>query len=649
MTKRHKKHARNYKKKLQGNCPVGIIEINPQGYGFVDTDEGSFFIPANRIGSAMNGDKVEVRPRSQKVADNQKHIASVVRVHERACEYVVGVLKINDPLAAVVPRDPRILHDIFVDLSQCQKASDGDVVLARITQYPNRRMAAQGYIIEVLGTQDAPGMDVDIIIHNAGLATEFSPSAIQSAKELISDKDKLDELDKYDDLGDLGPRQDLTKREIFTIDPHDAKDYDDAISIDHVEGLIRLGVHIADVAHYVAFDESIDICARDRATSVYLVDRVLPMLPEELSCDLCSLKPGVDRLAITCDMYLNESAELQKYKIYPSIIRSNRRFSYEQVQEILDETSNANEPLEPRLKELNELAHKLLKLRQERGALDFDGVEPKPILDERGKVQDVKLRSKNDATSMIEEAMILANETVAFHLQKNNRPCVYRVHEAPRPSNVESMLPIIKAHGFSVKGLATGEPSVYQKLLMSAKNTASHDLIESVVLRNMERAYYSTDALSHFGLASRHYCHFTSPIRRYPDLMVHRLLRDAHAMEGQLDWLAQHSSKMERLAEKAETDSVRLKLCEYVCKFIGQTLEGCISGLQTYGIFVRLGCGAEGYVHFDPVRDEYYKLDFEKQLLVGEETGRKYHFGQFVQVRIEGVDLRTQSIDLRLC
>lgn len=649
MAKRHKKYAHSHKKKQQGNCPVGVIEIKPEGYGFVDTDEGSFFIPANRMGSAMNGDKVEVRPRSQKPAANQKHVASVVRVHSRATEYVVGVLKVHDPLAAVVPQDPRLLHDIFVDLKQYPQAHDGDVVLARITQYPNRRAAAQGYIVEVLGAEDEPGMDVDIIIHNAGLATKFSPQALELAAEIAQNPAYIEKLDAQDNLGDLGPRQDLTGREIFTIDPEDAKDFDDAISLDHVEGMLRLGVHIADVAHYVHWDDSIDICARDRATSVYLVDRVLPMLPEELSNDLCSLKPGVDRLAITCDMYLDSAAKLQKYKIFPSIIRSKRRFAYTEVQEILDGVHTGTEPLAPKLKEMNELAHKLLCARQKRGALDFDGIEPKPILDEGGQVHDVKMRVKNDATSMIEEAMILANETVAAHLQKNNRPCVYRIHEAPRPSNIEAILPIIKAHRFSVKGLACGEPHVYQDLLNTAKNTASYELIESIVLRSMERARYSTDALQHFGLASEHYCHFTSPIRRYPDLMVHRLLRDAHAMEGQLDWLAQHSSKMERVAESAEADSVRLKLCEYVSKFIGQKLPGSISGLQTYGFFVRLECGAEGYVHFDPVRDEYHNFDSKKQVLVGEESGRTYRYGQLVRVVVEGVDLRSQSIDLRLC
>lgn len=649
--KRHNKSARGHRRKQQGNCPIGRIEIKSEGYGFIDTDEGSFFVPANRMGGAMNGDLVEVRPRSEKNNPGQRRVASVIRVHERVTEYVVGTLRVHDPLAAVVPQDPRLLHDIFVDLSlQKEVVHDGDVVLARITHYPNRRVAAQGYIVEVLGQEENPGMDVDIIIHNAGLETEFSQQACNQAEKIAQDSRFLE---KTDDLGNLGPRQDLTAREVFTIDPEDAKDFDDAISIDHVDGLVRLGVHIADVAHYVPWDSSIDLCARSRATSVYLVDRVLSMLPQQLSDDICSLKPGVNRLTITCDMFLDEeSAQLVRYKIYPSIICSKRRFSYDEVQGILDgsqDHGDIQDYFAPKLKEMNGLAHKLVERRKKRGALDFDSVEAKPILNEMGEVEEIKLRIKNDATSMIEEAMILANEVVATHLFKAQQPCVYRVHEAPRPSNIESLASILKAQGFPVAYLRGGTPAAYQQLLKDASKTQSKSLVESLVLRAMERAHYSTDALSHFGLASEHYCHFTSPIRRYPDIMVHRLLRDPHAMEGQLDWLAQHASKMERAAEQAEDDSVHLKLCEYLSGFVGDIFTGIIVGLQSSGFFVRLECTAQGYVHFDPIKDEYFSFDVKKQLLVGEETGHIYRFGQRVQVRLEGVDLRMQSIDLRIC
>lgn len=639
---RHKQHKRGASRHRSagtrpGNLPLGTLELMPAGYGFVDTDEGTFYIPANRTGGAMHGDTVEIRPRHEQRLPGQKHSASVVRVHRRATEYLVGVLDINDPLAVVIPQDPRMQHDVFVTREECPEAQAGDVVLVRITNYPNRRQPAQGYIVEVLGNQDQPGMDVDIIVHTAGLPTQFSPQALAQAAGIETDIEGA--------LAEQG-RRDLRERDVFTIDPSDAKDFDDAISLDHVEGVTRLGVHIADVSSYVPWDSSIDICARDRATSVYLVDRVIPMLPEKLSNDVCSLKPGEDRRAMTCDIFLDNGAQVLRYDIYPSVIRSKRRFNYDEVQGILD--GNTDDPYRAKLLEFHRIAKKLVAAREKRGALDFDSAEAKPQLDEEGHVTSIEMRCKTDATSMIEEAMILANETVANHMFKRELPLVFRIHEAPRGQALEALLPVLKEMGYSIEGLGSGDPRVFQRVLNAAKGRSDETLVNYMVLRSMEQARYSVQPLAHFGLASKHYCHFTSPIRRYPDLMVHRLLRDPRAMEGQLEWLAEHSSKMERRAEEAERDSVNLKLCEYLQERVGEVYEGTISTVLASGFFVRLDNTAEGMVRFDEVRDEYHEFDPKFQTLVGEETGRTYRLGQRIRVRVKAVDMRDQQIDFEL-
>ena len=645
--KKQKKHAsrkgrrRHPRGNQRGNLPLGTVEVSHSGYGFVETQEGSFYIPKNRMGGAMHGDTVEVRPSRTQRQPGHNRQASVVRVHRRANEYVPGVLKIEEPLAAVLPSDPRLQHDIFVTLDECPAARDGDVVLARMTTYPDRRTAAQGYVVEVLGREDEPGIDIDMIVHTAGLPTEFSPQALEQAGKLTVDIEGA--------LAEQG-RRDLRQRDIFTIDPADAKDFDDAISLDHVEGLVRLGVHIADVSSYVEWDSSIDICARDRATSVYLVDRVLPMLPEELSNDICSLRPGQDRRAMTCDLFLDNAAQVVRYDIYPSVICSKRRFNYGEVQGILDARAAGGgaDPYAAKLAEFDAIAKQLLARRERAGALDFDSEEAKPVLDEQGQVERVDVRTKTDATQMIEQAMILANETVAAHVCAQKLPLVYRIHEAPRAKALETLLPVLKELKYPIEGLGHGEPRAFQRVLQAAKGRPEEALVNVMVLRSMERARYSVEPLGHFGLASEHYCHFTSPIRRYPDLMVHRLLKDPRAMEGQLEWLAEHASKMERVAEEAERDSVNLKLAEYMSTRVGEVFEGTISSLLHRGFFVRLPNTVEGMVRFDAFRDEYHEFDPKLQTLVGEETGRTYRLGQQVRVRCVKVDVRERYIDFEL-
>ena len=639
--KRRRTHKRkNPSGRRAGNYPTGVIEFSRQGVAFVDTEEGSFIIGAKRTGGAMPGDTVEVRPHKSAEAaasQQQRRNASVVRVTHRATEYLVGVLEINDPLTVVVAQDPRVRHDLFVTEGELPAgAKAGDVVLAKITQYPARRVPMQGYVVEVLGQADAPGMDIDIIIHNAGLATEFSPQALEQAAAITP---AIEEA-----LAERG-RRDLRQRTVFTIDPADAKDFDDALSLERADGLWRLGVHIADVSSYVPFDSSIDLCARDRGTSVYLVDRVLPMLPEQLSNDVCSLRPGQARRTMTCDMFLTDAGQLVRYDIYPSVITSKRRYTYTEVQAILE---GQPDEFEPQLQQLHRLAQMRVAARTARGALDFEFPEAKPVLDEAGQVQRVELRTKTDATSLVEEAMILANETVAQHLRTLKRPCVYRVHEAPTAASLATLLPVLKELGYGIEGLGSGEPARFQQLLASASGKMDAPLVNSLVLRSMERAHYSVELSGHFGLASECYCHFTSPIRRYPDLMVHRLLKDPQAMEGQLEWLARHSSKMERVAEEAEDDSVALKLCESMEGQVGQVLEGSISRVQQRALRVRLANTLEGHVRIDPVHDGAWRFDTTRQLLTSDETGRTLRLGQRVRVRVEGVYPNERRVELSL-
>lgn len=585
----------------------------------------------------MPGDLVMLRPQRQDGPQDGKRLASVSRVLSRATEYLVGVLEINDPLAVVVAQDPRVRHDLFVTDGQVGDAKDGDVVLAKITSYPERHAPMQGYVVEVLGQEDDPGIDVDIVIHNLGIPTEFSAQALQEARAI--------DLDIQKALAEPR-RQDLRERDIFTIDPADAKDFDDAISIDVFEKEIRLGVHIADVSHYVAWDSSIDICARDRGCSVYLVDRVIPMLPEALSNDVCSLKPGEDRLAMTCEMYIDMNGGVTRYEIFPSVIRSHRRFNYDEALDILE--GEIDDPYAQKLKEFDKLAKRLFSKRIQRGAVDFDSHEAKPVLDSSGAVERIDIRSKTAATAMIEEAMILANETVAAHMFKRHHALVYRIHESPSAASLEALLPTLKELGYAIDGLGAGEPRAFQKVLDKAKGRPEEALVNYVVLRSMERACYSIQPQGHFGLASEHYCHFTSPIRRYPDLMVHRLLKDPSSMEGQLDWLARHSSKMERLAEEAQRDSVELKICAYMKQHIGEIFIGTISTVVARGFFVRLDNTAEGMVRFDYLHGEYHHFDAKTQTLVGEESGRTYRLGQQVRVRLVSVEVRERDILLEV-
>ena len=642
--------------------PRGVLRVSAAGYGFVQTAEGEFFVPASKMGGAFDGDMVEIVPTHVNPQHKQLHKAHgkqgdkpsgrVVRVVNRAHESIVGRYEVAEPFGVVVPEDRRIPYDIFTMRKDYPHVRDGDAVRVRITTYPSRNEAATGVIEEVIGRAEDEDLAIDMIVARHKLETAFSDASIEQAEKA--------EVDVAGALGE-GYR-DLRDRFVFTIDPADARDFDDAISIDEVDGLVRLGVHIADVSHYVPWNSSIDLDARRRATSVYLVDRVIPMLPEELSNDICSLKPGEPRRAMTADMFLDGSFEVKRATFYPSVIESKVSLSYEEAQEALDGDGGASidEALADKLHRLHEVACGLADARRRAGGIDFDTTEAKVRLDSGGEPEAIVLRRRTDATEMIEEAMVLANNQVASYLSERGFPSVYRVHEPPSPESLAELVPVLQEFDYlktvSASAFSAGSPTAIQAVLGRAAGRPEAELVSTLVLRSMKRAEYKSECGPHFGLASDAYTHFTSPIRRYPDLIVHRMLKaqlfgKPGTFEQQvhsLAWLAKHSSEMERIAEAAARESQEYKMIEYLSRDVGAAFNAVIAGVASYGFFVRLENTAEGLVPLKELGAEYFALDARRHQLVGQESGTVYRLGQRVRVVLEAAYPRERKLDFRL-
>ena len=702
--------SKNHTRRVARSRPRGIMQLNPEGYGFVRTSEGEFFVPHVKLGGAFDGDLVEVAPLPANVSKGRSHegfgggryghkpAARVVSVIERAHEVVVGRFEAAEPFGVVVPLDPHIPYDIFTQLFEAPDVEDGAIVRVRIAQFPSRNSAATGHIEEVLEHVDGLDEGVDAVVARHKFETTFSDAALAEAHGA-----------SIDEVGALASGyRDLRERFIFTIDSDDARDFDDALSIEQVEDqgrlLWRIGVHIADVSHYVEWGSALDLAARRRATSVYLVDRVIPMIPEELSCGLCSLAPGEVRRSMTVDLYVNERAQLARYEIYPALIRSNARLTYGEALEMLegegedevaagqgvghtpcsDSPARANSPLgclaraelrteyaphsqgqretliQPRLRQLSRLASLRHAQRERKGGIDFDQPEARVKLDEAGRPQGVELRRKNAATSLVEEMMIWANEVVAEHLSRAKFPCVYRVHEAPDLEGLAQLVPIFEEFPWFGKidpvGFFTGSQHALQQAVSASRGRAEGGLVSSLVLRSMKRAVYREKNCGHYGLASATYCHFTSPIRRYPDLMVHRMLKAElfgrpekfDQMTTNLGWICEHSSGMEREADDAQRESEELKLAEYLQRFVGQSFSAIVSGVSQGGLYARLENTAEGFIPIRTLGDDYFSFDAARYTLTGEETGARYRLGQRIAVVLFAVDPRVPQIDLRL-
>lgn len=623
------------------------------------------------MGSAFDGDFVEVLPSKVNRAHRQegkehnrvgeRPTARVVSVVMRNHESIVGRYEIAEPFGVVVPEDSRIGYDVFTLHADHPHVKDGDIVRVRMVEYPSRHTAATGIVEEVLGHEGDAGLDMESVIARHKLETAFSQAALEEASRA--------EVDVEGAL--RSGYRDLRERVVFTVDPTDARDFDDAVSCDLEGGLYRVGVHIADVSHYVTWGSSIDLDARRRATSVYLVDRVIPMLPEALSNGVCSLRPHEERRAFTVDMWFDEEGCLKRSEFYPSLIRSRARLSYSEAQAAIEScrsgvpvargNADLTDDVCDRLTALSRIARNLSKRRAKAGGLDFEMPEAKVRLDENGEPTEVFLRRKNDATSLIEECMIAANIAVAEHMEDSGWPCVYRVHERPDADALAELVPLLQEFSayrdMPVGAFVEGVPSALQSILRKAKGRPEEELVSSLLVRSMKRAVYRRQCAPHYGLAASRYLHFTSPIRRYPDLIAHRMLRmqlsgrrskDFDGQASAISWLAEHSSEMERTAEAAARESQEIKLCELLASQIGEVFEGVVSGVATYGVFVRLPNTAEGLIPVRCLGDEYFSLDAVRRVLTGEETGRSFRIGRRLEVRLHAVDPRKRSIEFRL-
>lgn len=649
--------------------PRGIMVARAGGFGFVRTAEGEFFISQYNMGGAFDGDLVEVAPITPN--DDKKSAGEgedgdrgparrpggrVLRVLDRAHDTLLGRYEVAEPFGVVVPEDPRIPYDIFTMRSESPDVPDGAIVRVRMVEYPTRRTAATGVVEEVIGSEDDEHIGIDLIIARHKLETRFSEGTLAEAEAAV-----------LDEAGALAEGyRDICDRYIFTIDPADARDFDDALSLDPLEdGRWRLGVHIADVSHYVPWGSSTDLDARRRATSVYLVDRVIPMLPEKLSNELCSLKPGEVRRCFTVDMVLDADGTVVSSDFYPALMRSRARLSYEEALAIIEGTDEASEKaadadLVTRLRQAASLADVLGAKRTARGGIDFSTVEAKMRLDEEGQPIAIALRTENAATELIEQAMILANETVASHLAQRGWPCLFRIHEQPSADSLEALVPVLQEFPWFTQAMAarlvTGDPHVIQRILAASEGRAEHELVTALMLRSMKRAVYSPHKDVHYGLASEAYCHFTSPIRRYPDLVVHRMLRAQltgrpekfDQEKNALPWVAEHSSDMERIAETASRESQELKMVEYLQRFVGTAFSGTICGVTTFGVFVRLDNTAEGLLPVRSLGDEYFSFDPARYTLVGEESGQMFRLGERIEVVLKMADLRARKLEFEL-
>ena len=664
--------------------PQGILEVTSRGFGFVKTAEGEFFIPANKINGAFPGDLVEVsRISSQKQDDlasyvdskHQRPCGRVARVVMREQRTIVGRYEIADPFGVVVPDDPKIPYDIFTLRKDAPYVADGDVVEVEMTEYPSRNSAATGRVLRVIGSEDEGSVEIDRIISHFKLETEFSASVLTEAEALKQDT-AVAEGQGYRRISD---------ELVFTIDPIDARDYDDAVSCTWDGKYWHLGVYIADVSAFVDYGSPIAFAARRRATSVYLVDRVLPMLPEIISNDLCSLVPSKPRQVVAVQALIRADGQVESYEVFPAVICSKARLSYEQALALLqaDAHTSASELqhvfrscemptgalavseellllLKSSIESLSSLAKKQFHLRYEAGCMDFERTEAKVRLDEAGNPIEVRLRKRDRATHAIEEAMILANRLVAQYLIDRFQPCVFRVHDAPDGEALYALYQILSEmpeyRDLDEWAFCSGRPKVLQDVLARAKGKPEHELISLLLLRSMKRAVYSTDDRPHFGVALEHYCHFTSPIRRYPDLLVHRMLKivffgeteTSGALKKALPWMAEHSSKMERIAEKAAYQSQQFKLVEYMQRDIGSTFEGVISGVSTFGLFVQLPNTAVGHLPLRELSDEHFSFDPDRYVLTGADSGVRYQLGQGIKVVLVAAHPRERRLSLRL-
>ncbi|WP_132746929.1 ribonuclease R [Scopulibacillus darangshiensis] len=638
------------------NLIRGRVQGHAKGFAFIIPDEDTsndVYVSQGDLGGAMNGDTVIVRLAHESSGDRPEGM--VIRIIERGVTKIVGTYSDSRHFGFVIPDDNRIPEDIFIPKEEAAGAAEGHKVVVQITKYPEGRMKAEGRVIEILGHKNDPGIDILSIIYKHGLPLEFPDEVMNEAKAAP------DEIDPEE----LKGRRDLRNETIVTIDGEDAKDLDDAVNVIKLDnGNYKLGVHIADVSYYVKEGSALDEEAFDRGTSVYLVDRVIPMIPHRLSNGICSLNPKVDRLTISCEMEMTPSGKVVNHDIFPSVIRTTERMTYTNVRKILlkedDEVLERYKDLLPFFDQMGELASILTEKRRQRGAIDFDFTEAKIIVNDEGKPADVVIRERSVAERLIEEFMLAANETVAEHFHWRELPFIYRIHEEPNPEKLEKFYNFAVNFGYVVKGSVDNiHPRTLQSLLEEVKGKPEEPVISTVMLRSMQQAKYFHESLGHFGLSTEFYTHFTSPIRRYPDLIVHRLIRKylfekqtdektKYYWEKELPEIARHTSARERRAVDAERETDDLKKAEYMQDKIGETFEGMVSGVTNFGLFVELPNTIEGLVHISYLTDDYYHYREEHMALIGERTGNVFRIGDEIEVRVISVNLDERSIDFEI-
>lgn len=635
------------------NMVIGNLEGNQKGFAFLKTETENIFIPPVETKGAMHGDKVVVKITQLSQGDKNPE-GTIVKIVERVNKYIIGAFQKSRNFGFVVPDDKRISYDVFIPKSEFRGAESDDKVVVKITQWPEKSKNPEGEIVEIIGNSDDTKTHIEALLKAKNVRMIFPEDVIKEAKD-VSEGGIHEEERKR--------RKDLTHLPIITIDGEDAKDLDDAVYVEKLEdGTYKLGVHIADVTHYVKEDRHLDKEALKRATSVYLSDRVIPMLPKELSNGVCSLNPNEDKLTLSVEMRINQSGKVVEYEIFESIIKSHYRMTYTDVSEMLENNDDLlikkYEEIFPMLKIMEELSLILRKKRYDRGSIDFEFPETKIITDETGKAVDVTKYERRVSNKIIEEFMLVCNETVAENYYWLEMPFVYRIHEEPEEERIYEFSKFVHNLGYTIKGSQEIHPRELQRLLEKVKGKKEESLVNNMMLRSLRKAIYSPDSSQHFGLAAQYYCHFTSPIRRYPDLQIHRIIKgqlngkfsekDIEKLFDRTEKVSDHSSKMERLADEIERDTNKIKIAEFMSDKVGNKYDGFISGVTSFGIFVELENTVEGLVHISSLNDDYYLYDEQKKELTGEFTRQNFKIGDLVKIKVKSVSIPKAEIDFEL-
>lgn len=629
---------------------VGTFTAHARGFGFVtvEGEEEDIFISEDDQNGAFHNDQVEVVIKA--TPEGKRKEGKITKILSHGTTTLVGYFEKSKNFGFVIPDNQKFIKDVFVPLERSKGAITGHKVVVELTKYGGDNRKPEGKVIEIIGHINDPGTDIMSIVKGYDLPVAFPEKVLNQAERVAKDVSEADRAGRLD----------LRDWTMVTIDGEDAKDLDDAISITKEGDHYILGVHIADVTNYVQERSALDREAYQRGTSVYLVDRVIPMLPHTLSNGICSLNAGTDRLALSCIMTINEKGIVTDHQIAETVVHINERMTYTSVKKILEDRDEEEiaryRELVPMFELMRELSGILREKRRKRGSIDFDFPETKMVLDSQGRPIDIKPYDRNVATKIIEDFMLLANETVAEDYFWQEIPFVYRTHEAPDEEKIKKLATFINNFGHSMH-ISNKEvrPKEIQKLLAKVEGTSEETMISRLALRSMQQAKYTPENTGHFGLAASYYCHFTSPIRRYPDLQIHRIIKEnlrgrmnaerrAH-YEGILEEVAKHSSERERLAEEAERDTVKLKKVEYMEQHIGEVFEGVVSGITKWGVYVELPNTIEGLVHVTNMTDDHYNYVELSYEMVGERTGKTYQLGQTVRVQVTDTDLLQRTID----